>query len=60
MDNTGWILHTSCDDINYKSAVPRLTDEELIFCIDREDRVTGLKRLKAEAKRRGLITKEER
>lgn len=49
-----WILGNSCGDINYKTNVPRLTDEELAYCLKREKRVSGLKLLIAEAKRRGI------
>jgi len=49
----GWILRNSAGDSNYISAIPKLTDEELLYCIQKETRKSGLQRLKAEARRRG-------
>lgn len=49
-----WIFHCSVDDVNWDSAVTRLTDGGLYYCIRHENRTTGLRKLKAELKRRGL------
>lgn len=56
--NVLWILHCSCSDLNYKNAIPRLTNEELVFCLQKETRTSGLKMLRAEARRRKLETEE--
>jgi len=55
--NVGWILQNSCGDINYKTNIPNLTDEELLYCIKKETRTSGLRQLEAEARRRGLDLK---
>lgn len=55
MKNVDWILHNSVTDPNYDNWVPRLTDEELLYCLERERRKSGLAKLRAEAKRRGLL-----
>lgn len=52
--NIGWILHNSAEDVNFKSQLPRLTDEELVFCLRNETRKTALRQLKREAKKRGM------
>ena len=49
-----WVLGCSVGDVNWRNAVPRLTDEELRYCLERETRKTARKRLLAEARRRGL------
>lgn len=49
-----WIRHCSVDDLNWKAALGRLTTEELLHYIKLETRITGIKKLKAEAMRRGL------
>lgn len=49
----GWILRNSAGDSNYISAIPKLTDEELLYCIQKETRKSGLQRLKTETRRRG-------
>lgn len=54
LDRTEWILKNSCSDINYRTTVPELTDEELIYCLKHEKRTTGLKLLVAEARKRGI------
>lgn len=53
-NNVNWILHCSCSDLNYKLAVPKLTDQELLYCIGQEKRKSGLQQLKREAKKRNL------
>ncbi|OPY62250.1 MAG: Chromosome-partitioning protein Spo0J [Pelotomaculum sp. PtaU1.Bin065] len=50
----GWILHNSVGDINYDTNIPRLTDDELIHCLRHEERKSGLTKLMAEARRRGI------
>lgn len=57
--NVGWILRNSVNDINYRNAVPELTDEELRYCLKREARKTGLQQLRAEARRRGMKLDEQ-
>ncbi len=54
--NVDWILSNSVGDINYNTAIPKLTDEELLYCIENEKRSSGLRKLQAEARRRGLQT----
>ena len=49
-----WILNNSCSDINYKTNIPKLTFEELAYCVQHEKRVSGLRCLIAEARRRGI------
>lgn len=55
----GWILDNSCGDPNYDANIPRLTDEELIFCLEHEDRKTGEDKLKKEAMKRGFHKKPD-
>lgn len=52
--NVSWILHRSVEDVNWKGALDRLTDDELRHCLVHETRATGLARLRSLAKRRGL------
>jgi hypothetical protein len=52
--NIGWILRNSCNDPNYDSNIPKLTDEELLYCIRNEHRKSGLRKLLREAKKRKL------
>lgn len=47
-----WILHNSTSDINYRTNIPRLTDEELDFCLEHEKRVSGWEQLRREKKKR--------
>jgi len=54
--NVSWILHTSVDDVNYKGALERLTDDEIVYCLKKETRTSSLKKLKSQAKKRGLAT----
>lgn len=57
----GWILRNSAGDINYITNIPNLTDAELLYCILNENRQSGLQKLKAEARKRGLqVTEEQR
>jgi len=48
------ILNCSCGDLNYISAIPRLSDDTLRYCLENEKRKSGLQRLRAEAKHRKL------
>nr|WP_092074987.1 hypothetical protein [Dendrosporobacter quercicolus]NSL49621.1 hypothetical protein [Dendrosporobacter quercicolus DSM 1736] len=48
-----WSLHNSVDDPGYQPA--KLTDAELEFCLEHEVRITGLNKLKREAKKRGFF-----
>lgn len=57
MKNVDWILNNSVTDPNYDNVLPRLTNEELLYCLDRERRKSGLTKLRAEARRRGLNLK---
>lgn len=50
----GWILDNSCGDSNYKSNIPQLSKEALLYCLCKENRKTGFAKLKEEAKRRGF------
>lgn len=52
-----WSLHNSVDDPGYQPA--KLTNAELIFCLEHEIRKTGLAKLKREAKKRGISIDEE-
>jgi len=52
--NTGWILSNSCNDCNYDSNIPKLTDAELLYCVENEKRKTGLRKLLKEIKKREL------
>jgi len=51
-----WILDNSCGDINYDANIPRLTNDELTYCLEHEDRKSGMRKLLAEAKKRGTAT----
>lgn len=57
-ENVRWIINNSCNDVNYKSAIPKLTKEELLYCLKAENRKSGIKQLKAEANKRGLEVDE--
>ena len=52
--NVRWILSNSVNDINFRSALPKLTDEELLFCLRLEIRKGARGRLMAQARKRGL------
>lgn len=52
--NTDWILYCSVSDINYKSHLRELTDEELRYCLQKETRKASISRLQSEARRRKL------
>lgn len=52
--NVSWILNCSVGDVNWTTALRRLTDDELRYCLEHERRATALRRLRAEARRRGL------
>jgi hypothetical protein len=54
MSNINWVLCNSTSDINYKDAIPKLTDAELRYCLANEPRKSGLTRLEREAKKRNL------
>jgi len=56
--NIGWIITVSVDDVNYKSSLPRLTDEELDLCFQMETRKTSLQRLRGEKRRREKLLLE--
>lgn len=47
-----WVLQNSADDVNYKAAIPRLTDPELKYCLTYETRKSGRERLEREWKKR--------
>lgn len=55
--NVGWILNNSCGDGNYKSNIPRLSDEALLYCFYYEKRASGHRKLKAEVKKRNMNLK---
>jgi len=52
--NVSWIILVSVDDVNYKAALSRLTEDELDLCFQMETRRTSLQRLRGEKKRREL------
>lgn len=54
MSNINWVLRNSTSDINYKDAIPKLTDAELRYCLENEHRKSGHARLEREAKKRNL------
>lgn len=53
-ERCGWILANSTGDINYRTNIPQLTDEELHFCLKHEHRISGRKQLLREIRKRGL------
>jgi hypothetical protein len=53
-ENIRWILHCSMDDVNWKGALNRLTNDELAYCLSKEKRKSSLSRLRALSKRRGI------
>lgn len=53
-DRVRWILNCSVGDSNFDSKIPKLTDEELIYCLRNENRKSGLQKLRAEARKRGM------
>lgn len=57
--NVPWIITVSVDDINYKTTLPRLTDEELEICFKMETRITSLQRLEGEKRRRERAKKKK-
>gem|GEM_PF-3917795 len=54
-----WILNNSCSDINYSTNIPSLTDDELLYCLEREKRSSGRRKLQAEVRRRGIQEPKE-
>jgi len=60
LSTINWILNNSCSDVNYSGNIPHLTDEELIYCLKHEKRVSGLRKLQSEARKRGLLQKESK
>jgi hypothetical protein len=50
--NVRWILECAVDDGNWREALPKLTDEELRYCLLKEKRKTALTKLKALARKR--------
>jgi len=50
--SVGWILNNSVGDVNYNAQLPRLTDEELFYCLAHEERISSIKRLQREARKR--------
>jgi hypothetical protein len=55
--NVCWIICNTVDDCNYKTHFKTLTNEELIYCIELENRKSSKLKLLAEAKKRGVICK---
>lgn len=51
-ENVKWIMSCAVDDCNYDGAIPKLTDEELEYCLTHDARSTSLEKLNAEKKRR--------
>jgi len=51
-ENVPWIVTVSVDDVNYRTRLPQLTDEELEICLKMEQRKTSLQRLRGEKRRR--------
>lgn len=47
-----WILWNSASDINYRMAIPQLTDGELRYCLEHDRRKTGRAQLVREWRRR--------
>lgn len=56
-EEIGWILYNSTGDISYNPK--RLNCDEIMFCIEHEDRKSGLTKLLSEARRRELLPKAE-
>lgn len=54
--NTRRILGTGVNRAGWNLAFNRLTDEEVLFCLERETRKSSFTRLKDLAMRRGLIS----
>lgn len=46
------VLHLPAGDSNYRGALERLTDDELLHCFDRETRKLGLKQIMREIRSR--------
>ena len=46
------LLRNSAGDVNYRSTLTHLTDEELTYCADHEYRKSGLDQIVREMKRR--------
>ncbi|MGA3020858.1 MAG: hypothetical protein ABSD68_02835 [Candidatus Micrarchaeales archaeon] len=44
-DAIKWILHCAVEDVNWRGALKRLTTDELFYCLQRETRATGLKKI---------------
>lgn len=53
-ETVNWVLNNSVEDVNYDSAVQKLTDAELAYCYRNESRKSGREKLAAEARRRGM------
>ena len=49
-----WVLYCSVTDGNWKSALQRLTNEEIGYCLARIKKKTGRKALQRLAHKRGL------
>lgn len=53
-ETVNWVLNNSVEDVNYDSAVQKLTDAELVYCYRNESRKSAREKLAAEARRRGM------
>jgi hypothetical protein len=47
-----WILNNSVGDVNYNAQLPHLTDDELFYCLVHEKRISNIRRLQREARKR--------
>lgn len=50
--NTDWILNNSVGDVNYSAQLPCLTDDELFYCLAHEKRISSIRKLQREARKR--------
>ncbi len=48
--NANWILNCAANDVNWKSALAKLTIDETLYCLERENRSTAVRLLKARAR----------
>lgn len=50
-----WVLHSAVEDARYWHK--RLTDEEIDYCLEKENRVTVRRMLETEKRRRAKVSK---
>jgi len=53
-----WVLNVPVTDPNWRTCLNRLTDEELLFCLQHATGVTKRRRLEAYARKRKLLCYE--